>query len=85
MCALNIANLDRVTKDDVKTGEGLKSVQDFVNKNVAVVAGNRQQPAPNSVGLVPLAPAVSNAAVVRQSPPPATIINDPGGIGGRRS
>lgn len=39
--ALNIPNLDRITKDDVKTGEALVKVQQYVNQNVTPAAGNR--------------------------------------------
>lgn len=37
---LIIPNLDRISKDDIKTGEALKRVQDYVNQANPLVAGN---------------------------------------------
>lgn len=39
--ALNLPNLDRITKVDPKLGETLKRVQDYTNENVTPVAGNK--------------------------------------------
>lgn len=39
--ALNIPNLDRITKDDPKLGEALVKTQQYVNQNVVLVPGNR--------------------------------------------
>lgn len=42
--ALKIPNLDEIQKRDPKLGEALKKQQDYVNANVAPVAGNKVQP-----------------------------------------
>lgn len=39
--ALNLPSIDRITKENPKLGEALVKAQQYVNQNVALIAGNR--------------------------------------------
>jgi hypothetical protein len=39
---ISIPNLDAITKADVKTGEALAKVQQYINANTTVTTGNKQ-------------------------------------------
>lgn len=75
--SLIIPNLDRITKDDVKTGEALKKVQDYTNQAVPAATGNavvappastspapsQQAATPTTVGPNPRVPAPQRSGV----------------------
>lgn len=73
-----IPNLDRITKDDVKTGEALKKVQDYLNAASPIVVGNAVT-APPSTSTPPASTTTttpkpgSNPAV---KPPPHSNVPD---------
>lgn len=78
-----VLNLDRLRDISPVLVEELKKIQDYLNLNVTVASGDKQQPQPASVAEQPTAqPAAVTTPVTKQSPPPPTITNDPRGAGG---
>jgi hypothetical protein len=47
--SLNVPNLDQITHESPRLGETLKTVQTFINNNVAPVKGNRRAAPPKSL------------------------------------
>ena len=41
---LSVPNLDPITKKDVKTGEALHAIQQYINANTTPAAGNKVTP-----------------------------------------
>jgi hypothetical protein len=51
--ALQIPNLDRISKDNPRLAEALLKIQQYTNSNVSPVAGNKLMPPPISSIRIP--------------------------------
>ena len=78
--ALTVPNLDRISKENPKLGEALRTIEVFTNINVVPAPGNRQGQLPGFVSSVapsttPVQQPQPSAPV--QNPAPPTIVSDP--------